>query len=445
MKLVNAAALSAFLIMTAACSHDPAVTAISSTAIPADEIAKIDAELQQARAEQIDVFAPTNFDKAVSALKDAKKDDKDHEEAKEVLQSVALSRAYLTKAREYAKTAKEALSEGFEARRLAIKEGAMEAFESDFKDADKDLKDVTADIEDNKMSSAAEQRTEILKKYLALELRAIQRSALNDAQGKIKQAKKDGAEDWAPQSLALAEKSVKDTDNYIISNRHDTAKIKSLSAQTLADADKLILINKEARLGTKATGEQAALKLYTEKAKVAQQQGELASAQTEVNRLNEQKAVSADALANSQEFKEKFAKASKMFNKNEAEVYQQGNNLVIRLKGLEFTNAESTLKGSNFPLLAKVKAVIGDMNAESVMIEGHTDSVGSPESNLTLSQARAEAVKSYFESNESAGSSAQYVAKGYGFDKPIATNTTESGRAQNRRVDVQISTPTSTN
>jgi outer membrane protein OmpA-like peptidoglycan-associated protein len=441
MKRFHASILSAFLVLPAACAHEPAVQEIAATADPAEEVKKLESELDEAVSAQIDVLAPTNYAKAKESLKEAKEDLKDHDKAKDVLRELSVGRAYLTRAREFARLAQSQMNEVVEARRLAIKEKAHEAFSPDFKNADDDLKNVTEDIEDNKTDAAAKNRTKILAQYLDLEVRAIRRTALNEAQGKINQAKKDKAEDWAPQSLTFAEKSLKDADNFIIANRHDTAKIKELSGQALAAAEKLIVINKEARNGTKATGEQAALKLYTERAKVTQQKSELATAQTRLNQANAQNSVANAALASDQNFNQKFQNAQTQFASNEAEVYRQGDTLVIRLKGLEFNNAKATLKGSNFPLLAKVKNVIGDMNADAVTIEGHTDSVGSEAKNTELSEARADAVKAYLESNSTATGSVRYTATGYGFQRPIASNKTATGRAQNRRVDVVIHTP----
>jgi outer membrane protein OmpA-like peptidoglycan-associated protein len=428
--------------MSSACAHEPAVQEIAATANPSDEVSKLGSEINQAIVDQIDVLAPGNFVKAKESLKEAEEDLKDHGETRDVLHKIAVGRAYLTKAREFAKVAEGQMNEVVEARRLALKEKANEVFGSEFKQADDDLKSVTEDIEDNQTDSAAKNRTKILAQYLDLEVRAIRRTALNEAQGKINQAKKDNAEDWAPQSLTLAEKTLKDADNFIIANRHDVAKIKALSTQALAAADKLLLINKEARNGTKATGEQAALKLYTEKEKVTQQQSELATAKSRLNQANAQNSAAVAALASDQSFNQKFKKAQAQFASHEAEVYRQGDTLVIRLKGLEFNNAKATLKGSNFPLLAKVRNVIGDMNADTVTIEGHTDSVGSEAKNTELSEARADAVKSYLESNSTASDSVSYTATGFGFQKPIASNKTATGRAQNRRVDVVIHTPT---
>jgi outer membrane protein OmpA-like peptidoglycan-associated protein len=441
MKLTNASILSVFLFISAACAHEPAVQEISATANPSEEVSRLESDLNQAVAEQIDVLAPTNYARAKESLKDAKEDLKDHDKAKDVLREIAVGKAYLSKAREFAKVAQDNMNEVVEARRLAVKEKAHETFGPEFKKADDDLKNVTEDIEDNKTEAAVRDRTKILAQYLDLEVRAIRRTALNEAQGKINRAEKDNAEDWAPQSLTVARKTIEDADNFIIANRHDTARIKELSDKALAAADRLLSINKEARNGTKATGEQAALKLYTEREKVTQQQSELVTAKSRLNQANAQNTAAKAALASDQSFNQKFQKAQAQFASNEAEVYRQGDNLVIRLKGLEFNNAKATLKGSNFPLLAKVKNVIGDMNADSVTIEGHTDSVGSEAKNSELSEARAVAVKSYLESNSASSGSVRYTSTGFGFQKPIASNKTATGRAQNRRVDVVIHTP----
>jgi outer membrane protein OmpA-like peptidoglycan-associated protein len=72
----------------------------------------------------------------------------------------------------------------------------------------------------------------------------------------------------------------------------------------------------------------------------------------------------------------------------------------------------------------------------SVEIQGHTDNNGTPESNKTLSQDRANAVKRYL----SAGgvSEARMTAVGYGQELPLADNKTEAGKTKNRRVDFKL-------
>jgi outer membrane protein OmpA-like peptidoglycan-associated protein len=88
---------------------------------------------------------------------------------------------------------------------------------------------------------------------------------------------------------------------------------------------------------------------------------------------------------------------------------------------------------SNLSELSKTLKKYGDTN---ILIEGHTDSTGSAEHNLTLSRERAESVSSYLKSNGVEGS--RITTNGYGETQPVMDNITAEGRRQNRRVDVAI-------
>ncbi len=68
---------------------------------------------------------------------------------------------------------------------------------------------------------------------------------------------------------------------------------------------------------------------------------------------------------------------------------------------------------------------------------GHTDNIGSAEANQKVSDARANAVSKYLQGKGIAAS--RIVAEGHSYNDPVADNSTEAGRAQNRRVEVFIS------
>jgi OOP family OmpA-OmpF porin len=78
-------------------------------------------------------------------------------------------------------------------------------------------------------------------------------------------------------------------------------------------------------------------------------------------------------------------------------------------------------------------------NNLNVIVSGHTDNVGNPQSNLTLSDARAQTVRAWLE-HRSPGEfpSGRIYAKGYGDTQPIASNATRTGQSQNRRVEITI-------
>ena len=170
------------------------------------------------------------------------------------------------------------------------------------------------------------------------------------------------------------------------------------------------------------------------------EQNEIERKQVEIDQgqdINQELVVTNFNLAQEKAFNRKFEEAQAQFTEKEAMVYKQGTTLMIRLKGLEFPVAKAVLKGENFPLLAKVQKIIADFGENSVVIEGHTDSNGGMKLNEKLSSERAAAVKEYLISN-SPNKTMNISAIGYGYQKPLATNKTASGRAQNRRVDILI-------
>jgi OmpA-OmpF porin, OOP family len=88
------------------------------------------------------------------------------------------------------------------------------------------------------------------------------------------------------------------------------------------------------------------------------------------------------------------------------------------------------------PILARVRDVAQELGPKNLRIEGHTDSMGSDSVNKTLSQSRAQTIADYFSRNGI--DRAILETEGLSFSKPLATNKTKEGRAQNRRVDVII-------
>lgn len=108
-------------------------------------------------------------------------------------------------------------------------------------------------------------------------------------------------------------------------------------------------------------------------------------------------------------------------------------NQAIALEGITFTTSSARLTGESTATLDRVAASLNESPDLSVRIEGHTDNIGLPASNLTLSQQRADAVKTYLVTK---GISAdRLTATGFGQERPVAENTTSTGRAQNRRIE----------
>ncbi|MBX2843065.1 MAG: OmpA family protein [Flammeovirgaceae bacterium] len=108
----------------------------------------------------------------------------------------------------------------------------------------------------------------------------------------------------------------------------------------------------------------------------------------------------------------------------------------VRLNNIFFETGNSALKEASFSELKKVVKLLEENPKMKIEISGHTDNVGSEESNLKLSEERSEAVTSYLKSQNIV--SDRIVNKGYGETKPLSDNNTEEGKQQNRRVDFTI-------
>lgn len=135
--------------------------------------------------------------------------------------------------------------------------------------------------------------------------------------------------------------------------------------------------------------------------------------------------------------KEQFEQVEKMFTRNEARVFREGNNVILRLVGLSFDSGQSEIRADSYDLLRKVEKAIDVFPRSELVIEGHTDSYGGDESNQVLSQKRAESVQRYM-INAMRIPSYRLIATGYGETHPVANNETEAGRARNRRIDIVI-------
>ncbi|MBX7193138.1 MAG: OmpA family protein [Sandaracinaceae bacterium] len=103
------------------------------------------------------------------------------------------------------------------------------------------------------------------------------------------------------------------------------------------------------------------------------------------------------------------------------------------LEGILFQSGSATIDPESNPRLDRVVEYMTHMTSVRIRISGHTDNVGNPQRNRTLSQERADAVRAYLVAHGVDG--ARVEAIGYGDTRPVAPNDTEEGRQQNRRIE----------
>lgn len=120
------------------------------------------------------------------------------------------------------------------------------------------------------------------------------------------------------------------------------------------------------------------------------------------------------------------------------EVDRRGDNVVLNMpSSVTFDFDSSELTSSARSALNDVASILTQYTDTRVNIAGHTDSVGSADYNQRLSERRAESVGAYLAQSGVARGRLEMI--GYGEHRPVATNDTDEGRAQNRRVEITLS------
>jgi outer membrane protein OmpA-like peptidoglycan-associated protein len=114
-----------------------------------------------------------------------------------------------------------------------------------------------------------------------------------------------------------------------------------------------------------------------------------------------------------------------------------GDNITLNMPGnVTFETNSSNLNANFFEVLNSVGLVVNEYNQTVIEVAGHTDSVGSDADNQSLSDRRASAVASYLGTRNVRTD--RIITVGEGERRPVATNDTEAGRQQNRRVELTL-------
>lgn len=122
-----------------------------------------------------------------------------------------------------------------------------------------------------------------------------------------------------------------------------------------------------------------------------------------------------------------------------AEVSRVGEGINVTFNedaGVYFDTNKSAVKGASAETLNRLAGVLKEYPDTNILVEGHTDSAGSDEYNMSLSQQRAQSVTNYLVSQGI--NKSRLTAKWYGENQPKSDNSTVEGRAKNRRVEMVI-------
>jgi outer membrane protein OmpA-like peptidoglycan-associated protein len=456
---------------------------------PTERINLLNTDLEKARKNKVNVLAPTWYAKAETSFNNARARLERGDELSVILQNVAEGRAQVQRAEEMANIARTAMPDAIEARDLARAAGATN-FEEDYAKVEEQFLELTKAIEKNDLQYAQRNKAKVTKAFDELELRAIKEYTIGEVRNLIKQAEKERANKIAPKTFAVAQEKLTEADAFISKHRYQKEQVHEKAGEALFQARRLLQVTRQSKTVETMQPEQITLwvedilyktsnklsardmrnepfKTQVENIigsitalqedhqfmldKVKAQQGEIQARDKQIaslegrtleqqaakDQLSREKQEAKDRLAAERRFHDLFRKVERDFGPTEGEVYKQGNQLVIRLKGIQFPVGKYIIMPDNYALLSKVQRAIRTFGEPDVVIEGHTDSTGTEELNTHLSQRRADSVREYLIANKTL-SSKKIIAVGYGSERPLASNQTEDGRAINRRIDVIV-------
>ena len=475
---IMAALIIALFFLSACGGSNLKVKQISMSENPTEQINRLDNDLRNARNNQINVLSPQWFAKAEKSFNNAVKDRNRGAALSDILRNIAESRAQLKRAEEFAKITSTSLSKVIKRRKLARASGATK-MGKDYVKAEGQFLDLMRAVENNNLKSARKNEAKVISAFRQLELRAIKEQTLGEVRKLLKQAEKEDAKKFAPSTYALATNKLKATDAFISKNPYQKEKMLEKANDALFEAWRCVRVTRQSKKVKTMQPEQITLwyekMLYQTASQLSapdmrdepfkiQVENILSSIaalkqdrnfmvekakdqQAEINALKKQTAsledrtkkerAAKERLAAEKKFNKLFGKVRNLYNVNEAEVYKQGNQLLIRLRAIQFPVGKYVIMPENYGLLSKVQRAIRIFGEPNVVIEGHTDSTGSDELNEHLSEQRAYAVGQYLIANRTLPAD-RITAVGYGSIRPLASNKTAKGRAVNRRIDIII-------
>ncbi len=222
------------------------------------------------------------------------------------------------------------------------------------------------------------------------------------------------------EAIAAAQKQRAEVDARSAAMQQQLVEAQQAAAQATAAAQ-------AAQQQAQQTQQQMQQQMQQTQQQMQQMQQAAQQAQSELEKTREELAKR-DAEARQLRMQEELARI--------AATRAESRGIVVTLPGIFFDPGKYQLKPGAKSTLKKIAAQIKGENGVKVSVEGHTDNVGSPDKNMTLSQKRADSVRDYLVSE---GVPADRITStGKGESEPVATNKTVAGRQQNRRVELVI-------
>jgi OmpA-OmpF porin, OOP family len=443
-----------------------------------------DRVLAEAKEKDAHLYAPRSFSRGMEYYKEAEEKFQQGKNIEDIRQGLTRAASFFRIALNGVRLGEVTFSSVMAARADALSADGPKYSADTWKKAEDRFRSAAEQLEDGDMNDAKKEAGEAETLFRAAELGAIQANYLNPARSLLVMAEQKDVRDNAPKTLARAQKLSTEAEALLQQNRYDTDEARQLAQLAKYEAAHAIYLNEAIKklkredkefedvlLSAEEPLQQIANALdvhiefdkglegatqdllaavkkqdqhvqqLSELAKRQDQQianlrQQVASMEGRLGSLTEAERDLQRELEQQRKQEETVDEVDKMFSPGEGSVLRDGNNIVIRLYGLDFPVGKNIIEPQFFPLLSKVQDAIRKFPGCQVAVEGHTDSQGSDLTNQRLSESRAEAVEQYLKANM--GSGIPIMSHGYGESRPVASNDNGEGRAKNRRIDIVI-------
>lgn len=466
-----------------------ALGSLHSQGLQASLFDEVNKSMQMAKNAQADVLSPRAFGDAMDEYNDAKKEYNENGDLSDIREKIGNANSKFREATENTKVSAVMFSSALSARIDAISAEAEKYVNEMWKDAEEEMKEAAEKLEKGDANRAEEKAIEATSLYRKAELESIKANYLNNAKKLLEKADDDKVYKEAPKTIAEAQSLVAQAEKELLENRYDTddarylakeAEYKALLAINIAKEEKILddknfetedfllmsydpltrigeslnikvkfdkgldipvseiinRINDDKQLMTNLESALVSQQLTNEnlEALLSEQQKILDKMK---GTLTEEALIAQNRLKRLEDINAKFEQVQQIFDKEEAQVFRQKDNVIIRMIGVNFDVGKSQIKQEDYALLTKLQKAMNLFSDASIVIEGHTDSQGGDDLNLKLSQERADAVLSYLNANTTVDRQ-RFSTIGFGESRPVANNETIAGRKVNRRIDVVI-------
>jgi outer membrane protein OmpA-like peptidoglycan-associated protein len=444
-----------------------------------------DQALMAARAANAEQLAPATFQRAMESYQAAENDLARSRNVDRVRTELATAVKTFKQAKDTAESATVTLASLIKTRADATKASAATFAAQQWTAATERFDQATRKLESGDVRGSHTRADEAETLFRDAELTSIKAQYLSQTRALLAEADQGRVARVAPKTLEHARSLLAQAEKALNENRYDTDLPRSLAQQANyearhaiylaklinamrdedrsiedvivsyeeplvqigAAADKVVQLDKGVdpvvadlvayieKLREEAT--QSNLDLIDTRKRVAELQEEIRGLDEQLGGVSQERVALVQRLEAEARIREQFTTIENLFTRDEARVSREGNKVTIRLVGLTFPSGQANVLPVHRELLQKVQKAADVFPRSQIVIEGHTDSYGDDEANLTLSRRRAEAIGAYLSGNLGVPSF-RISAVGYGETQPIASNDTQQGRERNRRIDVII-------